>query len=213
MTQNPPPDNPPPEKPPRVAVGELIDPLGELRQSINALWWLMLLRGVMLVILGIYAMFLPGKAAETLIAVLGIFLIIDGVFLLIAGLSGNYPSRSWIIVRGIVSILIGIFVFAHPLAIGVIAAKVILYVIALGAILTGLFEVVSAVVDRDEMEGEGWMFLSGSLAILFGVMMFMAPLLFAEIFVRVLGVFALIYGISLFTMAVRVRRAGKSLRS
>ncbi len=181
--------------------------------AMGRLWWLPLLRGIMLVILGGYALFRPGMTMVALAQVIGFFVIVDGVIAVAAGLFGEVPSRGWTIVRGLLEILIGIFVFAHPFFSAAITGKFILTVIAVGAIISGVLEIIASIRDRKEIQGEGWMMLAGALAILFGLVILAAPLAFGQMIVRMLGAYTVFFGISMIVFAFRMRGLGKRLTS
>jgi uncharacterized membrane protein HdeD (DUF308 family) len=187
-------------------------PRERLAEAISSLWWVPLVRGVLLLVLGGYALFRPGMSAIALMQVVGAFMIADGVLAIIAGILGQTPSRLWTIVRGALAILVGLFVFAHPMAVAAIATEVVIYVVAFSMILCGLVEIVAAIRDRKEIEGEGWLILGGALAVLFGVVLLVMPIAFGLLMVRVLGGFAIVYGIALIALAFRLRKFGKSLK-
>ena len=189
-----------------------VSPRDQVAEVIGSLWWLPLVRGVLLIILGGYALFRPGMTAITLTQVVGIFVIADGILAIIAAILRETPSRGWTIVRGVLLSLIGVFVFAHSVAIAGITATVVLYIMAFGAVVSGILEIMGAIRDRKGIEGEGWLILGGVLAILFGVLLFIAPLAFGLLIVRILGAYAIIYGVSLIVLAFRVHKFGKSLR-
>ena len=140
-------------------------------------------------------------------------MIAEGILAILAGLFGEVPSRFWVIIRGVLEILIGLFVFANPFLVSGITATVLLYMLAFAAILSGVLEIIAAIQDRKEIEGEGWLILSGALAVLFGVCVLMAPLSFGLVIVRVLGGFAIFSGVSLIVFAFRLRGLGKQLQS
>ena len=134
-----------------------------------------------------------------------------GILAIVAAVLGQVSSRAWTFFRGVLAILIGLFVFAHPLAVAGITATIVLYVIAVGVITCGVLEIAAAIRDRKEIEGEVWLLLGGGLTVLFGVLLFIAPLAFGLFLVRVLGAYAIVYGISLIAVAFRVRTFGRSL--
>lgn len=185
-------------------------PRERLTEAISSLWWLPLVRGIVLLILGGYALLNPGMTAIALAQVVGAFMVVDGILAIIAGIVGQTPSRLWTIVRGALAILVGLFVFAHPVAVAALATEIIIYVIAFSMILCGLVEIVAAIRDRKEIEGEGWLILSGAIGGLFGVLLLATPVAFGLFMVRVLGAFAIINGIALIVLAFRVRRLGKT---
>ena len=178
----------------------------QLRQAISSLWWLVLLRGVLAVLLGIYALFQPGMTLAAFTLVLGAFVFIDGIFAVVAGIMGWTDSRTWTIVRGVLGILVGLFVFAHPALVGAIAAMIIVIVIGIQIIASGILEIYVAIQARKQIEGEGWLILGGLLAVVFGVVLVIAPLLSSMVFIRIWGVFAILFGIVLISSAFKMRK-------
>lgn len=186
-------------------------PSQRLSQTIAGLWWLPLVRGILLLILGAYALFRPGMTAVILTQVIAIFLIAEGILAITAGILGQTPSRGWTMLRGVLEIVIGVFVLGHSVIVAGVTVTVVMYLIAFCAITTGVLEIVAAIRDRKEIQGEGWLMLGGALAVVFGVLLLMAPLAFGLFLVRVLGAYAILYGIVLIFFAFRVRKFGKAL--
>lgn len=182
------------------------DPRAQILGAISRLWWLVLLRGGLAVGLGIYALVRPGMTLVAFTQVLGAFVLVDGVFALVAGVLGWTESRMWTIARGVLGILVGVFVFAHSVVVGAITAAVIVVVIGLQTIASGVLEIFVAIRARKEIEGEGWLILGGVLAVVFGGILVVAPLLSSLVFIRILGVFAILFGITLITTAFRMRK-------
>jgi uncharacterized membrane protein HdeD (DUF308 family) len=188
-------------------------PRENVAQAIGRLWWLPLIRGILLLLLGGYALLRPGMTIGVLAQVIGIFVVLDGILAIVAGIFGQVPSRLWVIIRGVLEILVGLFVLANPLLVAGITATVLLYMLAFVAILGGVLEIVAAIQDRKEIEGEGWLIVGGALMVLFGVLVMAAPLSFGLLIVRILGVFAIVSGLSLIVFAFRLRRLSKPLKS
>jgi uncharacterized membrane protein HdeD (DUF308 family) len=177
-------------------------------ECLSRLWWVLLLRGVVLILLGGYAALAPGMTIAALTQVLGIFAIIDGVLAIIAGILGLVESRGWTLLRGVLALLIGAFVFSHPLLVGVLAVTTIVLIIAIQAIAVGVLEIVVAIRDRQTLQGEGWLILSGVLSVVFGLLLCGVPLASGLALVRVVGFFAVAFGIALCVLAFRVRNLG-----
>lgn len=179
--------------------------------ALGSLWWLPLIRGVLILLVGCYALFRPGMTIGALAQVVGVFVIVDGILSIIAGITGDVPSRGWVIGRGVLEILVGAFVFSNPLIVAGVTATFLVYVLAFSAILSGVFEIVAAIRDRKQIEGEGWLILGGAITVLFGVVLMISPLSFGVFMVRVLGAFAILSGVSLIVFAFRLRSLGKKL--
>src|SRR6476469_8142774 len=99
-------------------------------------WWVILVRGIILVALGI-AMFAWPKATLTVfVLVFAAYLFVDGVMGIIQGFSDRKAGRpsGWSFAQGVLAIVAGIVVLAWPDAVG----TVIIYIIAIWAILAGI---------------------------------------------------------------------------
>ncbi|WFB34901.1 DUF308 domain-containing protein [Kiritimatiellota bacterium B12222] len=172
-------------------------PVAELLvQQVSKNWWVLLIRGIMLIIIGGYALSVPGVTLATYCTLLGIFLIIDGIMALIFAVSHKMDSKKWILLRGALSLLLGIFMLAHPLFIGGLVAVTLVLLVAIQSIISGSLEIVVAIRDRKAIQGEGWMMLSGAFSILFGIILFARPVVAAAVFIQVAGVFAILFGIA-----------------
>jgi uncharacterized membrane protein HdeD (DUF308 family) len=180
----------------------------QFSKAVRAVWWLTLLRGILVVILGLFAVFNPGMTLVALTQVIGFYMVIEGCLALWAGITGKTPARMWTALRGILLILAGFFFVAFPLLITVVNTTIFMYLIALAIIASGIFEIYAAIRDRHQIQGEGWLMLSGVIAILFGLVVFMAPLTAAQIIVRVIGIFAIVAGVAIIVIAFRLRNFG-----
>ena len=175
-------------------------------RAISTKWWLLLLRGIALVILGFYALFTPGMTLLLWAMVFGCFLIFDGLLAIVAGIAGWIGSRGWTIVRGLLALVAGGFAIAHPALFGTIAGLTVIFVIAGFSIASGIMEIVVAIRERKVIEGEGWMILNGVFAILFGVVLLMAPMISLSVFIRFCGGFAILFGIIAVFVSFKLRK-------
>ncbi|MEV6859928.1 HdeD family acid-resistance protein [Streptosporangium subroseum] len=165
-------------------------------------WWVYLIRGVCAILFGLVAIIWPGITLFVLVTVFGAYAIVNGIFELFS--SGRGGSRGWTIFSGVGSILIGLLVLFWP----GITALILLLLIASWAVVVGILEVIAAIMLRRAVEGE-WMFIvSGVLAVLFGILLFLWPATGALAIAWLIGAMALVYGISLLALAFRVRGIG-----
>ncbi|HZX04414.1 HdeD family acid-resistance protein, partial [Kribbella sp.] len=101
--------------------------------------WLIVL-GVIALLAGFFAIVHPGMTAVTLTWILGIWLIVRGIFELAGAFGSQLPMPRWLLVlNGVLSLLIGILFAANPGA-GAISIAVLLGITALiwGAVLIGV---------------------------------------------------------------------------
>jgi len=169
-------------------------------------WWVVLIRGVLLIALGLYAVISPGMTLVTFSYVLGAFLAADGVLSILLAIFAPVRSRVWKAVRGVIVLLIGLAIMASPALFGAIAALTLIYIIAAGLIIGGVLDIVIAIRERKAIEGEGWIVLNGVLTVVLGLALTLAPLFAAAALIVMAGIVAIVVGIGAVAMSLRLRR-------
>lgn len=171
-------------------------------------WWMAALRGVAAVLFGLAALIWPGITLQVLVLLFGAYALVDGVFALVAALAnlaGAY--RWWVLLEGIAGIIAGVLTFVYPN----VTAIALLYLIAGWAIATGIFEILAAIELRKEIEGEGWLILSGLLSVVFGVIVALQPQAGALAIVWLIGIYAIAFGVFLLLLGFRLRNLDKQI--
>lgn len=181
--------------------------LGELRFNPDALarhWWAIALRGAAAIIFGILAFVMPGLTLAALVLLFGAYALVDGIFNIIAALSGRSGERTWgwLLVEGLVSVAAGLVAFFMP----GLTALTLVYVVAAWAIITGVLEIVAAIRLRKVISNEWWLVLSGVLSIVFGGVIAAFPGAGALALVFWIGAYAVVFGVFLVGLAFRLRR-------
>jgi uncharacterized membrane protein HdeD (DUF308 family) len=174
----------------------------------ETVWWLVLLRGIFMVIFGIIALVSPGIALLTLVWVFGFYAILDGIAAIGIGVrTRGEPHWIWTIVQGVVSVLAGLVALVWP---GV-TALALLFVVAFWAILLGIGEIGGAMASRRRGSNAwGWTLAAGILNVVFGVLLLIWPASGILTLVWLVGVFALVGGVALIVLAFRVRSAARA---
>ena len=163
-------------------------------------WWAVALRGVFAVLFGILTFLIPGITLLTLVLLFGAYVLLDGIFDIVAAIRS--PSHHWaLIVEGIIGIIAGILTFLWPS----ITAMVLLYLIAFWAIFTGVLEIVAGVRLRQAISNEVLLILMGILSILFGLFILIFPGAGALAVVLWIGAYAFLFGIMLIALGFRLR--------
>jgi uncharacterized membrane protein HdeD (DUF308 family) len=174
--------------------------------AVRSLWWYFLLRGLLVLGVGIYVLVNPGISAVALAQVLGLLALVDGFLAVVAGIMGRTPSRLAMIGRGVLLALLGIFVFAHPAFVTGVAITTVLYLVALFVIASGVLEIIGAIRDKSEPDGEGSSLLGGVLSVAFGILLVFAPISFGLLMVRILSIAAILIGVILLFLAFKFRK-------
>jgi uncharacterized membrane protein HdeD (DUF308 family) len=166
-------------------------------------WWLILLRGIAAVIFGVLTFAWPGVTLLTLVLLYGAFALVDGALALVAAIMGGQPApRWWLALVGLLGLVAGLITLALP----GITAVILLYCIAFWAIAIGVMQIVGAIRLRKEIDNEWMLIASGVISVLFGLVMILSPGAGALGLLFVIGVYAVIHGIMLITLAFRLRR-------
>src|SRR4051812_22878860 len=165
-------------------------------------WVFLLLRGLAAIAFGILTWIRPGLTAATLVLLFGSFAVLDGIIASAAAIAVRRERDRWwaLLVRGVLGILLGVFVLSHPAA---SAVGVLLY-IAVWAIATGVLELVVAVRWRREIDGEWRLTVAGLASVIFGAYLIAQPGAGALAILWLIATYAVMLGILLVLLAFRV---------
>lgn len=172
------------------------------------LWWLTLLRGLIFLGLGLFAIFAPNLTTQAFFQVFGFFSILDGVVALITGLAARRTGWGWNLVQGIAGILIGLIALFRPQAV----AAVIVIFLAMWALVIGLFQIAMSM----QVRGNGlrswiWMLISGIVTTGLGLYFLVNPDVGAAFLTITVGIFMLLTAAVLIFGAIQLRRSQKEL--
>ena len=169
------------------------------------------LRGLLMLLGGLYAVFFPVSALTVLVIAGGILFLIDGALGLWSltfggGKSGNY----WFdVIRNVLSIISGIIILLFPLFSTLVWVWFVAYLIAFQAIIVGVMEIVTIVREREQYARIWPVVLNGVLYMLFGIALLFAPMLGALVLVIMGGVLMILFSIGLFGLAWRMYQLSK----
>jgi uncharacterized membrane protein HdeD (DUF308 family) len=171
-------------------------------------WWVLALRGLAAVLFGILAFIWPGITIFTLVLLFGAYALVNGILALVIFFKGPRRIRRFgsLIFGGLISIAAGVIAFIWP---GMTAFSLVI-VIAAWAVVNGIAEIVAAIRLRKEISGEWLLIVAGIASILFGVCLFLNPLIGALVLVWWIGGFTFAFGILLIVLGFRMRRAAET---
>lgn len=167
-------------------------------------WWMFLLRGLLALAFGIVALFFPASAFLSLVVVFGAFALVDGIFAIVSAFTSNAKSENWwwLILEGLVGVVIGVLTLIQPAAMG----EAWLILIAAWAIVTGVFEVITAIRLRKMIEGELWMIIGGLVSIVFGILVFVYPASGAVAVGLIIALYAILFGLLFVMLGLNLRK-------
>jgi uncharacterized membrane protein HdeD (DUF308 family) len=161
------------------------------------------LRGLAALAFGIVILVWPGLTVTALLFVFGVFVLIDGFAHLVAavGRSGE-DNRGWLIFEGLAGVAAGVITLVWP----DITALVLLYIIGAWAVVLGAIRIFVAVGLRKEIPNEWMLGISGALSVVFGIILFVAPVSGALAITWLIGFFGLLTGMLLLALAWRLHK-------
>jgi uncharacterized membrane protein HdeD (DUF308 family) len=165
-------------------------------------WWAFVIRGLLAVLFGLIALFLPGVTMLSLVLVFAAYAFADGIFAIVSAVRAAKAHERWglLAVEGVVDILAAVAAVTLP------GLTVLVFVTLLGiwALITGGLMLAAAFkVDADH--GRWWMVLGGAVSILYGAALFIAPMIGAVVLTWWIGAYALVFGIAMLVLAFRLR--------
>jgi uncharacterized membrane protein HdeD (DUF308 family) len=168
-------------------------------------WGALFFGGVVSVLFGLVALIWPGKTLLIVIAFFGVFILAESVVAIIVTIARRKEYERWWIglIGGLFGLVIGGITVFRPIA----ATVFLLYLVAAWALITGVLAIVAAIRLRKTIQNEWYLILSGIVAIIFSLFVFVRPVAAAVVMMWIISAFALVFGGLLIFLAFRVRRA------
>lgn len=168
-----------------------------------SLWWMVLLRGIAALILGILLISSPGMTTVVLVTFVGAYWLVDGLLSLV-GMFIDRTAWGLKLALGMLGILAGIYVLRHPLWSSILVVTFVVILLGVQGLITGVLHVIQGFLGR------GWgSVVLGILYVLFGLVLLANYYVAALSLPIVLGVLGIFGGIILIVVSFSVRGAAK----
>ncbi len=179
------------------------NPKGIGRAELASEWWTLAVRGVIAIGFGLVALAWPGPILVTLALLFGAYALADGILAAAAAYRVGRVGRRWwpLALEGVAGIVAGATSIVRS---GLIALTLVAFIGA-WALFTGVMEIVAAVRLRREIENEWLLGLAGVLSILLGLVAIAWPRASTLALVWVVGVYAILFGVTLVALGWRLR--------
>lgn len=166
-------------------------------------WWALTIRGVAAVIFGILAFAWPNATWYAIAILFGAYAFVDGIFAIVGAVRAAEAHERWwpFVIEGIIGLAIAAITF-YDVNLTIIA---LYYTLAAWAFLTGIMEIVAAIQLRKAVAGELMLIVGGIASILFGIIMVWHPVAGALAIAWLAGAYAIIFGISMIGLSLRLR--------
>jgi uncharacterized membrane protein HdeD (DUF308 family) len=179
-----------------------VSPPDDQRASLGRLWWLILALGLVSVVIGVLAILYPEIATTKVVLVLGVLLLVAGVFEVVhAVLVRNLRGFALHLLGAALYLIVGLFILEDPDR----AAVVLTLLLAAAFFVGGVLRIVFSLIDK--LPAWPWVLLNGVVNLILGVLIWRgwpgSSLVIIGLFV---GIDLLFHGWSWIMLALGVRR-------
>lgn len=189
------------------------DPRSQLREELRRytvrMWRVPLVRGLLLVLLGVALLLAPLTSLTTVVIVLGAGALVDGTVSVVQGIlaRGQWGS-GWRLARGVIGVLVGLFLIWQPR----ISAGSFVVLIGVAALVTGVVMIAVSVQTR-ALAPSTWSggVVAGVLLSLLGILLIVFPATALLLGTVALGIVTVIVGAAFVAHGWRLRREWRQL--
>jgi uncharacterized membrane protein HdeD (DUF308 family) len=177
-------------------------------RHLRDLWWLLLLRGIALLLFGVVAVMWPGLTLVGIAAAFAAYLLVAGVVNIIGSISGQSRLSLWwlAMLLGLAQIGVAIYLLKNNLVLATFIA-----VLGISLIFYGIMEVILAFEPGEDAGRRFLLIIGGALGVIAGFIVIRYPVSSGLAFTWVLGVWALISGAIQVAMSLSVHHRYKAL--
>jgi uncharacterized membrane protein HdeD (DUF308 family) len=163
---------------------------GQELRPVTSLWWLPLLFGVVALGVGFFFVVSPHETLSTFTAIAGIFVLVDGVIVIVASMFSSGDGRGLLALLGVLSAIAGLILIKKPFE----TLVVFTLIVGVWFVVAGIVRVVSAFGSREPRGGNilialldlaagsvilAWPDLSlATLAVIIGIVLMLRGVLF-----------------------------------
>lgn len=165
-------------------------------------WPVAMFVGVITIALGVIVMVWPSQTLTVLAVLLGLQLLLFGLYRLIHSFSSDVRSPGLLAFVGVLGMVAGVIVLRNPFETVVVLATILGVVWVVG----GAIELMAAVVD-DSHDDRWLMVIGGLLSVAAGVIVIAWPAPTVTVIAWISGIYLLISGILIGVVALRLRSA------
>ncbi len=177
------------------------------KQAAANSWWIFLLQGIAALVIGVLLLTATEQTVTVLVALLGIYWMVSGIFNIVAALAGHVPAHKWwVIVAGVISIIAGLAVLRNMAWSAVIVPSLAVLILAVAALINGVVTIFAGRAQNGQRERSWAGFFLGILYVIFGFLILGNLLMSAMALVFAVAIWGIVGGIVLIVLAFRVKK-------
>ena len=169
--------------------------------TVGGSWQTALIVGIVTLILGLIVAFHPSGSLNVIAVLIGVLMVIAGVFHLIRMFSSGASNRVWLGISGLLLIVVGVILIRHlHLTVALMGL-----IIGIAWIVQGL-SVLAAGFSLGAGEGRGWWIFFGIVSLIGGIVVTAFPTNSVTVLAVLAGIWFIIQGIIEIIGAFMIRR-------
>jgi uncharacterized membrane protein HdeD (DUF308 family) len=168
-------------------------------------WPVTVTLGVLTLILGVVVAFHPGGSLNVAAVLIGIVMILSGIFHLIRVFDPEEAHRVWLGIAGLMFIVVGVVLIRH---LHITLAAIGLFV-GITWIVQGLAALIGGI-SSDAREGRPWWIAFGGISVIAGIVVAASPVSSLTVLTILLGVWFIVMGIFEIIGGLMLRRELRS---
>lgn len=166
-------------------------------------WWLILIEGVMLILVGLLLLARTGMSSVILVQILGIYWLTMGLVRIVS-IFVDSSEWGWKLFAGVLGIIAGALVLRHPLWSTAVVASSVIIVLGITGIVIGLVSLYQA------FKGAGWgTGILGAISVILGIVLLANAWVLSFSLPLSIGILSIIGGIVALFGAFRARSEEK----
>ena len=181
-----------------------------MSRHLSEIWWMLLLRGIALLLFGVVAVLWPGLTLVAIATAFAVYLLFAGVINIISGIRGEARLSLWwlTLILGLAEIGVGIYLLKNNLVLATFIA-----VLGISLIIYGILEIILAFEPGEDPGRRFLVIVAGALSLIAGFIVLRYPASSGVAFAWVLGVWGLVAGAMQVAMALSLHHRFKALEA
>ncbi len=170
--------------------------------AVTRTWQAMLVFGIVTLILGFIVALHPSGSLNVIAVLIGLLLVVSGIFHLIRVFGGSESHRIWMGIAGLLLVVIGVVLIRHlHLTVALMGL-----VIGITWIVQGL-AALAVGIGGEVREGRGWWILFGSIVLIGGIVVTAVPTSSVTVLAVLVGIWFIVEGLFEIVGAFMLRHA------
>jgi len=164
-------------------------------------------KGIFLLLTGIVLLLFPKATLATLIFILGVYWLIDGISTVISSIQARKYENSWGwgVFTGVLGTIAGLVVLSRPMLSSVLTTSFLMWFLGISAMIYGFSSLFTGF-KLPKSNGKTTMIWGGVFSVLFGVILISSPYMSAITLVNIIGIIAIIGGVSILIVASKMKK-------